>query len=100
MFEDKNKAAEVKRGFTHKLCDALCQRNDVARNELADADADRLKRATCFVVAIFPVISLIAFLASCVHKVVAELLGFFAGRNLLEMDSTMQSRTASATQSR
>ncbi|KAH7695173.1 hypothetical protein AAVH_37772, partial [Aphelenchoides avenae] len=64
MFEDKNKAAEVKRRFILKLCDALCQRNDVARNELADVGPDRLKRVTCFVVATFPVISLIAFLAS------------------------------------
>lgn len=50
--------------FSLKLFGVLRERYSGAREKLAEADPDRLKRATCFVVATFPVLSLIAFLAS------------------------------------
>lgn len=55
----------MKRGFSRQLFDDLRERRyNVARNKQAGADPDRLKRATFFVVATFPVLSLIALLAS------------------------------------
>ncbi|KAH7702959.1 hypothetical protein AAVH_29883 [Aphelenchoides avenae] len=79
MITGKHEEVEKPRELSLKSFTALRKRYNAARNKLADADPDRIKRATCIIVVLLPVLDLIAFLVSyaAVYKTRVEQGGVY-----------------------